>query len=284
MIKESMRSIWQTMRSLFSQRAALAIFAGLYVLLLAALYGFIAIREATIWQVLLTLLFVALAPVIFFLLQAVIIDHARTGQINWPQALRDSTKLVLVTLPVILLGLGIMWLLNRWQLRHFPTPYFGPAAIDPITNKVIVRPPLHRPTILFATARGLIFGILLPLTLIHLWVAVAGQNLLSFVRGGRVFLKSLGHILGRAFAPGSVLIYSVGLIFFALIPYELLFVHVVVPGTKREFMVFTVRLVLVFLFILLGWIITLATFSRTNQALTIEVPEPAAATEDQAMS
>lgn len=276
MIKESMRSIWQTTRSMFSQRAALAIFAGLYVLLLAVLYGFIAIREATLWQVLLTLLFVALAPVIFFLLQAVIIDHARTGQINWPQALRDSTKLALVAVPIILLGLGIMWLLNRWQ-RHFPAPYFYPPAVDPTTSQVAVRPPLHRPSILFAAARALIFGILLPLTLIHLWVAVAGQDLLTLVRGGRASLKKLGLILGRAFAPGSVLIYSVGLLFFALIPYELLFVHVVVPGTKREFMVFTVRLVLVFLFILLGWIITLATFSRTNPIVTTEIPEPAVA-------
>jgi hypothetical protein len=280
MIKESMRSIWQTTRSLLSQRASLAIFAGLYVLLLAVLYGFIAIREATVWQVLLTLLFIALAPVIFFLLQAAIIDHARTGQINWPQALRDSTKLALVAVPVILLGLGIMWLLNRWQ-RHFPAPYSYPGAVDPATNQVRVAP-LHRPTILFATSRALIFGVLLPLVLIHLWVAVAGQNLLAFVRGGRVFLKRLGHILGRAFAPGSVLVYSVGLIFFALIPYELLFVHVVVPGTKREFIVFIVRLVLVFLFILLGWTITLATFSRTNQNFTTEIPEPAA--EEQAVS
>jgi hypothetical protein len=279
MIKESMRSIWQTTRSVFSQRASLAIFAGLYVLLLAVLYGFIAIREATVWQVLLTLLFVALAPVIFFLLQAAIIDHARTGRINWPQALRDSTKLALVAVPVILLGLGIMWLLNRWQ-RHFPAPYFNPGAVDPATNQVRVAP-LHRPTVLFATSRALIFGVLLPLVLIHLWVAVAGQNLAAFVRGGRLFLKRLGHILGRAFAPDSVLIYSVGLIFFALIPYELLFVHVFVPGTKREFLVFTVRIVLVFLFILLGWIITLATFSRTNQVLAIEIPEPPA--EDQAL-
>ena len=66
-----------------------------------------------------------------------------------------------------------------------------------------------------------------------------------------------------------MLIYTVGLIFFGLIPYELLFVHFVVPGTKREFVVFTARIVLVCLFILLGWIITLATFSRTNQMVAV---------------
>lgn len=273
MIKESILSIGQTARSLFSRRASLAIFAGLYVLLLAALYGFIAIKEATVWQVLLTLLFVALIPLIFFLLQAVIINHARTGNIDWGQALRDSTKLALVALPVIFLGLGIMWVLNRWQ-RHFPAPQFNPPALFPIGQPVRATAPLHWPTVLFATLRGLIFGVFLPLVLIHLWVAVAGQSLLAFARGA--FLKRAGQIVARAFAPGSVLIYSVGLIFFALIPYELLFVHVPVPGTKREFVIFTARIVLVCLFILLGWIITLATFSRTNQMLAVEISEPAA--------
>ena len=192
MIKESMRSMWQTTRSLFSQRASLAIFAGLYVLLLAVLYGFIAIREATVWQVLLTLLFVALAPVIFFLLQAAIIDHARTGHIDWPQALRDSTKLALVAVPVILLGLGIMWLLNRWQ-RHFPAPYFNPVIFDPAGNQGRAIPPLHWPTVLFASSRALIFGVFLPLVLIHLWVAVAGQSLLAFVRWPGVSKKVRSH-------------------------------------------------------------------------------------------
>ncbi|MCU1268031.1 MAG: hypothetical protein JWM21_4349 [Acidobacteria bacterium] len=275
MIKESMLSIWQSTRSLLAQRASIAIFAGLYVLLLAALYGFIAIREATLWQVLLTLLFVALIPLIFFLLQAAIINHARTGRIDWGQALRDSTKLALVALPVIFLGLGIMWLLNRWQ-RHFPAPQFIPPALDPAGKPVPVKAPLHWPTVLFATSRGLIFGVFLPLLLIHLWVAVAGENLLAFARGGRLFLSRAGQIVARAFAPGSVLIYAVGLIFFALIPYALLFAHLHVPGTKSEFVVFTARIVLVFLFILLGWIITLATFARMNQVFAIEASQPVA--------
>jgi hypothetical protein len=272
MIKEPMRSIWQTTRSLFSQRASLAIFAGLYVLLLAALYGFIAIREATIWQVLLTLLFVALIPLIFFLLQAVIINHARSGHIDWGQALRDSTKLALVALPVIFLGLGIMWLLNRWQ-RHFPAPLFHSSVLDAAGKPVQAVPPLHWPTVFFATSRVLIFGVLLPLLLIHLWIAVAGQNLVAFARGA--FLKKAGQTVGRAFAPGSVLIYAVGLIFFAFIPYQLLFVHVFIPGTKREFVIFIARIVLVCFFILLGWIITLATFSRINPMIAVEMPEPA---------
>jgi len=121
MYKNAMGSILKTTQELFTDRDSLAIFAGLYVLLLATLYGFIVTREATVVQILLTLLFLAAAPLIFFLLQAAIIGHARTGRIEWQKALRDSTKFALVALPVIFVGLGFMWLLNRWQ-RHFPAP------------------------------------------------------------------------------------------------------------------------------------------------------------------
>ncbi len=273
MIKESMRSLWQSTSSLFSQRAALAIFAGLYVLLLATLYGFIAVREAKIWQVLLTLLFVALIPLLFFLLQAVIINFARNGKIDWAVAWRDSTKLALVTVPVILLGLGIMWLLNRWQ-RHFPAPQFHAPAFDPSGKPLVVAAPLHRPAVLFAALRALLFGVMLPLLLIHLWLGVAGQNLVVFLR--EFFSRKAGRILAAALSPKSVLTYAAGLVLFALIPYALLFVRVKIPGNKSEFAVFTARLLLVFFFILLGWLITLTTFSRNSQAAAIEFAKPAA--------
>ena len=83
MIKDTLKSISATLRSLVSNPGSLAIFAGLYALLLAALYGFIATKEAKVWQVLLTLVFVASAPAIFFLFQAAIINSARDAQIKW---------------------------------------------------------------------------------------------------------------------------------------------------------------------------------------------------------
>ncbi len=270
MIRESMRSMWQSMRTLFTERASLAVFAGLYVVLLAALYGFIAIREATVWQVLLTLIFAALVPLAFFLLQAVIINQARSGKIDWGQALRDSTKLALVAVPIILLGLGIMWLLNRWQ-RHFSAPPFYPPSLQPNGSVAIPKAPLHWPSIIFAAMRALSFGVILPLLLIQLWVTVAGQNLMAFARS--LFSIRSAKLLARAVAPDSVLIYAVGLIFFAVIPYVLLFVHAKIPGNKSEFALFIGRLVLVFFFILLGWLVTLATFSRNSAGEACVIPE-----------
>jgi hypothetical protein len=271
-----MKQIIETTRSVLKNRGSLAIFAGLYALLLAALYGFIAIREAKVWQVLLTLLFIASAPVIFFLLQATIINSAREGRIDWSAALRDSCKLALLAVPLILIGVGIAYLLNRWQ-AHFPAPHPAPLPPVPASAPVppVATPATHWPTVLFATARALIFFVGLPLALIQLWLDVGKQNLLAFVRTGpRGVLKNLGQILSRAFATESVLIYALGLIVFALIPYTLLFVHVPLGGTKREFALFTLRLVLVFVFTLFGWVLMLSTFAGTSLGPAVPTPGP----------
>lgn len=270
MIKESLQSFLRAVQALFRDKSSLAIFAGLYALLLATLYGFIAIREATLWQVLLTLLFIALAPVIFFLLQTAIIGQTQTGRIDWPAVLRKSTRLALVTIPVILIGLGFMWLLNRWQIRH-PAPLFSPPVPPPGAQRPVA--PLHWPTALFASARVFVFGIALPLLLIQLWLEAAGNSLLDFFRGGvRPFLSRIGRILQNAFVPGSVVIYGLGMLIFGVIPYVLLFVHIPAKGAWTDIVIFSIRLLVVFAFIFLGWLITLRAFVKCRQDTEESLP------------
>ena len=278
MITTTLRLIRKSVADILRTWHVLAIFAGLYALLLATLYGFIATREARVWQVLLTLLFVASAPAIFFLMQAAIINQTRHGKIEWYQALRDSCKLGLLALPSIFAGVGIAYWLNRWQ-AHFPAPHLAPLPLVSASapGKPVAPPPTHWPTVWFATARALIFVIALPLVMIQLWVDVGRQNLLAFIRSGaRAVLKSLGQTLSRAFAPESVLIYSLGLIVFALIPYGLLFVRAPLGGTWRELGVFSARLALVFVFTLFGWVLTLSTFAKANDGPALPSPVPAA--------
>jgi hypothetical protein len=259
-----MKQIIETIRALLRNMRALAIFAGLYALLLGTLYGFIATREAKIWQILLTLLFAASTPVIFFLLQATIINSARYGRIDWYAALLDSCKLALLALPIILIGVGINYLLNRWQV-HFPPPHVASLSVAG-PGKAAPVPPIHWPSVIFATARALIFFVALPLAMIQLWVDLGKQNILLYVRSGRrSVLKNLGGTFSRAYIPQSVAIYSVGLIVFALIPYVLLSVRVPLGGTWREVAVFSARLILVFVFTLFGWVITLSTFAKVDE-------------------
>ena len=117
------RNLFDTMRGLFTSPRALAIFAGLYALLLATLYLFVSTREATAWQVIVTLFFLILIPAEFFILQAAGVDHALDGKINFGRVLRDSCKLAVVTIPIILLGYLLWFLLNKWQV-HYPPPLF----------------------------------------------------------------------------------------------------------------------------------------------------------------
>ena len=267
MFKPTIQRIFATALQLLNRRRALAIFAGIYAALLATLYGFVTIREATWWQVLLTLSFVMLAPVEFFVLQASIVDYARNGKLNWYRALSGSWRLVAVTLPMIILAFLLFVMLNRWQV-HFPAPVLPvsswlAASTWPVPSSQTPPPqPVHWPTLIFATLRWLLFGLTLPLITIHLWIETA-NDWHALVRGGaRSIAKRTRQVLARAFAPETVLTYTIGLIIFAMLPYALLFAHLPIKGTRSDFALFTARLVLAFLFMLFGWLLTITTLAR----------------------
>jgi len=161
---------------LLTNPRALAVLAALYALLLATLYGFISIREATVSQVALTYVFLVLIPIEFFLLQAAILHHAVAGKFHWRGILRDAIKLAVITIPIVLLGFLVAYLLNKWQAHHLAPepPLTVPGARTPPPIQ-----PLHWPSVLFATARLLLLGVALPLTAIHLWIEVTAQDVRS---------------------------------------------------------------------------------------------------------
>lgn len=256
----TIRSFLNTTRSILTNPKAFAILAVLYALLLATLYGFISTREATVWQVTITFVFFVLIPIEFFVLQAAILQHARLQKFSWARILRDAIKLAVVTIPIILLGFGISYLLNKWQAHHLAPE---PALMSPSAKAPPAPPPLHWPTVLFATARLLILGIVLPLAAIHLWIEVAARDVRSFLGGGvKTVLQRIGNAIARAFQFDSVLTYALGLIIFVVVPYAILFVGKPPKGNKTDFAVFIARLLFAFLFTLIGWIVTLTTLAK----------------------
>jgi hypothetical protein len=247
-----------TTRSILTNPKALAILAVLYALLLATLYGFISIREATLWQVTLTLFFLVLIPVEFFALQAAILQHTRTQKFHWAQILRDAIKIAVVTIPIVLLGFLVSYLLNKWQ-AHYPAP--EPLLALPTAKTPPA--PMHWPSVLFATARLLVLGIMLPLAAIQLWIEVTARDARASLGGGvKTVLQRIADALASAFAFDAVLTYAIGLIVFVLVPYAILFLGNPPKGNKTDFAVFIVRLLLVFLFTLIGWIVTLTTLAK----------------------
>ncbi len=254
----TIRTFTISARVLLTKPRALAILAALYAILLACLYGFISIREATLSEVSLTMLLLLLIPLEFFILQAAILQHARTQTFPWGQILRDAIKLAVVTIPIILLGFLIQYLLNKWQAHYLaPEPPLILPGVKPPA------PPVHWPSVLFATARLLVLGVVLPLATIHLWIESVAQAVrASFSGGVKPVFQRLGNALARAFQSDSVLTYALGLIVFVLVPYAILFVRIPIKGNKSEFAVLILRLLLVYLFTLVGWIVTVNTLTK----------------------
>jgi hypothetical protein len=260
MITETLKTWAGEIKGLVTSPRALVILAVLYAVLLATLYGLISIREATASQVAITFVFLVLIPIEFFVLQAAILHRARTQKFHWPQILRDAIKLAVVTIPIVLLGFLVAYLLNKWQ-AHYPAP--EPLLKAPGARTPPATQPLHWPSVLFATARLLLLGVALPLAAIHLWIEVAAQDVRSSFSGGaRTVLQRVANALTRAFAFDSVLTFALGLIIFVLVPYAILFLGHPPKGNKTDFAVFIARLLLVFLFTLIGWIVTLTTPAR----------------------
>jgi hypothetical protein len=175
----------------------------------------------------------------------------------------------LIFILVLLVVWLLYYLLNKLSVRY-PAPVVPP--FDPKAPRVT--PPLHWPGLLFGTLRFVLLGIAFPLATIHLWIAIAGGEVRSlFSSGAKSVLKRIASALARAFSSDSVLIYGLGLIVFFVLPYLILLPTFRISGHKTEFAFFGLRLLLSFLFSLIGWVVTLNALARSVPALPSEVSE-----------
>src|SRR5258708_35534198 len=122
MIATTLKNWIDATRALLTSPRALAIFAALYALLLATLYWYIATREATVWQVAITLAGLLVIPAEFFILQAAIMDHARDQRFRWRAILIDALKIFIVTIPILIVAYVFWYLLHKWQAHYLPPP------------------------------------------------------------------------------------------------------------------------------------------------------------------
>jgi len=278
MLTDTIRSITNATRNVFRSWRSMLLISAVYALLLALLYFFVAIKEATIAQVTLTFAFAVAVPLLFFLLQAMIAsaganavsdDNAPAGvSLTLRRALGSFWKLLLVTLPLIALAFFIAYLLTKAQNRFGTTL---PEAVTPSRLAETARSahpprPINWKIALFSTIRYLLFGLVLPLATIHLWLATAREGLLSAIR--RVVA-----LTARAFAPRSVLIYVIGFVIFAVIPYFILFRTTQTKHAWIEIALLVTRLVVVFALTLFGWTITVRALGEPLPNLANEPSE-----------
>jgi hypothetical protein len=229
----------------------------------------VATKEATIWQIILTLVFAALAPALFFILQAMVVGYALgadKASILLKRSLEDSCKLALASIPLALLALLLFYFLNKLQ-SYYPAQASlvystqGPRTVTARESSAI-SPPLQWSFVAFSTLRLVIFGIALPLIAARLWSATLRDGLLPALKGVR-------STIARAFAPEVLRIYITGLLLFGFIPYLLLFMQTPASRPSIAFGIFIARLLLVFIFTLAGWVLTLAALAHTgNEKVT----------------
>src|SRR5256714_6629998 len=281
MIKDSFNAIGSSARELFRNWRGLALLCALYLALLACVYVFFATGVATAWQLVLSAA-AALLTLLFFLLQSAVANFAepRTdcGALA-RRALRDFLKVVLLSLPVIAIAVGIIYLLGKLQ-AHLPKPAEAPHAYVPAAHTEPPAP-LHWQDSLVSSLWLLLLGIVLPLVAAPLWLSAAPDGL-PFT------LKRIPPVRARAFAARSVFIYVVGFFVFALVPYFILFKRTQVSNGWAEPFFFGLRLALAFVLTLWGWTITLGALARATptppEAVEAAVPAESATPTDTAAS
>jgi hypothetical protein len=260
MIKECFAAFGSAARDLVKRPAALVLFALLYLLVLIACYEFIATSVGSVALVV-SAIAAIVAPLALILLQTAIARFASDesgvgGLATW--SLKNFWKVLLVSIPWIALSILASYLFFKWQ-THFDAS--NTAAVRPIVThgpSAGSQPiPLRWPEIILAACRIFVIGVLLPLAMVHFWIASARS------RFGAV-LKSSLRILARAWSARSIVVYSIGMLFFGVVPYFLIFQRTQVANGWLELFMFGLRLFLAFLFSLLGWVSTISALRRVS--------------------
>lgn len=286
MIKDSFNALGASARDLFRNWRGLLLLAVLYALLLVCPYVFFAMTGVSTPGVVVSGLVTLALPLLLLLLLAASAHAALPGATFGTvarRASRDFMKVLLLALPLAALAVLFVYLLGKLQgwlpkvedVTH-TTYVAGVETVKPV--------PLHWQEALISTLWLLLLGFVLPLTAAHLWLSAAREGFLAT-------LKGIHRVLGRAFAPQSVLVYAVGLSVFGLMPYFVLYTRTGVSNGWGELSLFGLRLAFVFALTLVGWVVTLGALARVTPPLAeapaaaVEpAPEPApepAATEPQ---
>ncbi len=277
MLTDTIRSITNATRNVVRSWRSMLLISAVYASLLALLYFFVAIKEATIAQVTLTFAFAIAAPLLFFILQAMIASGGAKSDGNESpsgagfilrRSLSSFWKLLLITLPLIALAILIAYLLAKAQNRFGTTL---PEAVTPSRLAESARAthpprPINWKVALFSTIRYLLFGLILPLAAIQLWLATAREGLGSAIR-------RIVALISRAFAPRSVLIYILGFLIFAVVPYFILFKTTQTKHAWIEIALLVARLVIVFALTLFGWTITVRALGEPSPELAEKTNE-----------
>jgi len=241
---------------------------GLYLVMLLAVYLFLSTMVATIGQLVINAITVLIAPVVFFVIQGMGVSYmayeAGADQSRAVRLMMSSVKgfwrLVVISIPFVLLAWLLVYLIGKIPAGTVAVAHEAVRAAAG-TGRTAARPapqPIDWRGVVVFALQFLLFGIALPLAVVNLWIATARQGL------GQA-IKRAHRTLYKSFAPGTVLIYLIGLLLFGLIPYLLVRTQPPIKGALIEVGQLGVQLLVAALLILFGWILTLGALTQRQK-------------------
>lgn len=273
MTKDVLSTIGSAMRGLLRDWPALLALAVLFAALISACGLFITTREATGFQVFLTFALAAAAPLLLFVLLAGCAYYAVGERRAVPlvvRSLKGFWKMLLLGLPVLALTVLAVWGMDKLEarVRHDPRAegretFSQPDGMNVPDNSADAdesagrrKPEVRWAYVFYWSLRLLLLGLVLPLLAAHLWLAAAREGL-------GAALRRVHGVVARAYSPRSVLIYAVGMILFALVPYFLITRGALVGSGWLAVALFSARVGLALLLMLFGWLVTMTALART---------------------
>ncbi|HEY9432105.1 MAG TPA: hypothetical protein VI260_11650 [Blastocatellia bacterium] len=246
MVKDVLHSIAAAAQRLFANWAALLITLSMYSALLGAIYLFFTIREATATQVALNLVLPVAAVALFFLIQSMGLSYTRIGVgagYLLKRSLGDCWRILLVSLPIILIACLIVYLFGRADQVFF-------------SESITVESKAMRwAAVAVHAVQILLLYVLLPLIAIHLWIVTAREGLAAAFKGFK-------RVVTRALAPRSLLIYAAICAVFGAIVYLLLFKTISFTSEWTELWAVGIKTALALLLTFIGWLLTLGSIAE----------------------
>ncbi len=260
MFSISVKALFEATCRLLKNWRTTALIATVYAALVVTIYFFVSTREATVAQLIITLVLGIAVPILFFVLQTASVNYTTetAAGLLLRKSAMDFWKLVIVSLPVIALTIVALYALGKAQAYLRIGATVAPSELTYQTQTAHSQ--LHWGLAGLITVRYLLLGIVVPLLLVHFWIAASSQGLRSLLTW-RSLVARLREFAVKAFAPESFLIYATGFLIFAVIPYLTLFKTIPNKRAWVEVSLLAFRLLVSATLILLGWLTTVGALS-----------------------
>jgi hypothetical protein len=247
MLKSVIEAVRRAAAAMVAKPGAVLLALVLYLAFTALFYLFVAIRDASVWQLMLSILTTLLAVVVFFALQAVAVGYTRnesTARVLLKRMGKDAMIMLAVSLPLLVLvviGLLLLGLAGAVTTQ---------AAVTAGKWLIAAR--------IIDALRMILLYLVLPLVAIQLWISATRDGLSSALKN---FIKSTI----TAFSLKSLLTYLIVFVVFGAVAWFLVFTKTQFGGAWVELGLLTARLILAGLVIFFGWFLAVGALRQATE-------------------